>query len=68
MLISFCSSLGSSVSKQYITEHENQDDSFLLEVDPTFRHPLPSLETVVGRSNVKCSSLLHTHLCLLIVL
>ena len=68
MLISFCCFSGSSISKQYITEHENQDDSFLLEVDPTFRHPLPSLETVVGRSNVKCSSLLHTHLCLLIVL
>ena len=68
MLISFCSFLGSSVSKQYITEHENQDDSLLLEVDPTFRHPLPSLETVLGRSNVKCPSLFHTHLCPLIVL
>ena len=68
MLISFCSFLGSSLSKQYITEHENQHDSLLLEVDPRFRHPIPSLQTVVGRSNVKFSSLLQTHLCLLIVL
>ena len=48
--------------------HENQESYSLLEVDPISRHPQTSPETVVGKSNVKCLSLLHKHLSLLIVL